>query len=108
MYGVPKPMLGDTERITFSNFATARRLFWEDTIVPQLRFYQEALNQRLLTNIGDPSLLAASSLTPSEAGCAMAALRTKRTGNCVHCGRSFHGVLSPNPPKEGLRKAEGG
>ena len=56
VYGVPKPMMGDIERITFSNFATARRVFWEDTIVPQLMFYQEALNQALLRSIGDPSL----------------------------------------------------
>jgi HK97 family phage portal protein len=56
VYGVPKPMMGDVERITFSNFSTARRLFWEDTIVPQLMFYQEALNQRLLPNIGETSL----------------------------------------------------
>ena len=56
VYGVPKAMMGDIERLTFSNFVTARRVFWEDTIVPQLMFYQEALNQRLLPNIGDPSL----------------------------------------------------
>ena len=56
VYGVPKPMLGDIERITFSNFATARRVFWEDTIVPQLMFYQEALAHSLLPALGDPSL----------------------------------------------------
>lgn len=55
-YGVPKAMMGDIERLTFSNFVTARRVFWEDTVVPQLAFYQEALNQRLLPNIGEPSL----------------------------------------------------
>ena len=57
VFGVPKPMLGDTERTTFSNFRTARRVFWEDTILPQLIFYQEALQQWLLPNFGDPSLL---------------------------------------------------
>ena len=57
VYGVPKAMLGDIERITFSNYATARKVFWEDTIVPQLMFYQEALNQSLLPNIGEPTLL---------------------------------------------------
>ena len=56
VYGVPKAMLGDVDRITFSNFATARRVFWEDTIVPQLMFYQEALNQRLLPTIRGSSL----------------------------------------------------
>ena len=52
VYGVPKAMLGDIERITFSNFTTARKVFWEDTIVSQLMFYQEALNHRLLPSLG--------------------------------------------------------
>ena len=52
VYGVPKPMLGDLERSTFSNFEASRRVFWEDTIVPQLIFYQEALEQMLLPNLG--------------------------------------------------------
>ncbi len=58
VFGVPKAILGDTERIAFSNFRTARRVFWEDTILPQLTFYQEALRQWLLPHFGDPSLLA--------------------------------------------------
>ena len=66
-YGVPKPMLGDVERITFSNFATARRLFWEDTIVPQLMFYQEALTHRLLSQLGDPRLHVEFDLAAIEA-----------------------------------------
>ena len=55
-YGVPKAMLGDMERATFSNFQTARRVFWEDTVVPQLRFFEEVLNQKLIPLLGDPSL----------------------------------------------------
>ncbi len=67
VYGVPKPMLGDIERITFSNFATARRVFWEDTIVPQLRFYQEALNQSLLPQVSDGSPFVEFDLSAVEA-----------------------------------------
>ena len=52
-YGVPKLMLGDMERATFSNFRTARRVFWEDTILPQLSFYEEALQQMLAPGVGD-------------------------------------------------------
>ena len=52
VYGVPKPMMGDLERSTFSNFETSRKVFWEDTMVPQLVFYQEALGQMLLPNLG--------------------------------------------------------
>ena len=39
---------GDMERATFSNFRTARRVFWEDTVLPQLSFYEEALQQMLV------------------------------------------------------------
>ena len=67
VYGIPKAMMGDIERITFSNFQTARRVFWEDTIVPQLIFYQEALQQMLLPNFGDPSLTVEFDLTVVEA-----------------------------------------
>ena len=47
-YGVPKLMLGDLDRATFSNFRTARRVFWEDTVLPQLSFCEEALQQMLV------------------------------------------------------------
>ena len=67
VYGVPKPMMGDLERLTFSNFQTARKVFWEDTIVPQLTFYQEALQQMLLPNFGDPSLFVEFDLSVVEA-----------------------------------------
>lgn len=67
VFGVPKAMLGDIERITFSNFHTARRVFWEDTIVPQLRFYEEALQQMLVPNFGDPSLFVQFDLSAVEA-----------------------------------------
>jgi HK97 family phage portal protein len=56
VFGVPKPMLSDVERITFSNLSTSRKIFWEDTIVPQLMFYEEALNRRLLPQVEDSEL----------------------------------------------------
>ena len=67
VYGVPKAMMGDIERITFSNFQTARKVFWEDTIAPQLIFYQEALQQMLLPHFGDPSLFVEFDLGSVEA-----------------------------------------
>ena len=67
VYGVPKSMLGDVERLQFSNFQTARRAFWEDSIIPQLTFYQEALQQMLLPNFGDPSLFVEFDLSVVEA-----------------------------------------
>ena len=67
VYGVPKPMLSDIEHVTFSNFNTARRVFWEDTIVPQLGFYEEALNAGLMPSLGDGTLRARFDLSEVEA-----------------------------------------
>ena len=67
VYGVPRPMLADMEQATFSNFNTARRVFWEDTIVPQLGFYEEALNAGLMPGLGDGTLRAGFDLSGVEA-----------------------------------------
>ena len=67
VYGVPKPMLADIEHVTFSNFKTARRVFWEDTVVPQLAFYEEALNAGLMPGLGDGTLRAGFDLDGVEA-----------------------------------------
>ena len=67
VYGVPKPMLADMEQATFSNFNTARRVFWEDTIVPQLTFYEEALNAGLMPGLGDGTLRVGFDLSGVEA-----------------------------------------
>ena len=67
VFGVPKVMIGDLENTTFSNFSTARRLFWEDTIGSQVAFYQEALNQQLLPHFGDDSLTVEFDLSGVEA-----------------------------------------
>lgn len=67
VYGVPRAMLGDIERITFSNFQTARRVFWEDTMVPQLKFYEEALEHMLVPRFGDPRLFVEFDLSAIEA-----------------------------------------
>ncbi len=67
VFGVPKVMIGDLENTTFSNFSTARRLFWEDTIAAQLAFYREALLQHLLPHFGDDSLTVEFDLSGVEA-----------------------------------------
>ena len=67
VFGVPKVMIGDLENTTFSNFSTARRLFWEDTIAAQLAFYQESLRQHLLPHFGDDSLTVEFDLSGVEA-----------------------------------------
>ena len=53
-YGVPKPLLSDLERATFANINAAERIFWRNTIVPELRFLEEQLNRLLLPRLGLP------------------------------------------------------
>ena len=67
VFGVPKVMIGDLENTTFSNFSTARRLFWEDTVTAQLAFYTEALQHHLLPHFGDDSLTVEFDLSGVEA-----------------------------------------
>ena len=67
VFGVPKVMIGDLENTTFSNFSTARRLFWEDTVSSQLAFYREALHQHLLPHFGDDALTVEFDLSGVEA-----------------------------------------
>ena len=56
-YGVPKPLLSDMERATFSNVNAAERLFWRNTMLPQMRFLEEQLNRMLLLRLGYPDLV---------------------------------------------------
>jgi HK97 family phage portal protein len=55
-YGVPKPLLSDFERATFSNINAAERMFWRNTIVPELKFFEEQLTRMLLPRLGYPDL----------------------------------------------------
>ena len=67
VFGVPKVMIGDLENTTFSNFSTARRLFWEDTVAAQVAFYEDALRRQLLPHFGDESLAVEFDLSGVEA-----------------------------------------
>ena len=66
-FNVPKPLLHDLERATYSNIETARRMFWETCVVPELRFFEEKLNQSLLPMFGDSSLMAEFDTSSIEA-----------------------------------------
>ena len=57
-FNVPKPLLHDLERATYANIETTRRMFWETCVVPELRFFEEALRERLLPMFGEPGLAA--------------------------------------------------
>ena len=66
-YGVPMPLLSDLERATFSNVNTAERVFWRNTILPELQFFEERLNRMLLPRLGYPDLEVRFDLSAIEA-----------------------------------------
>ena len=66
-YGVPKPLLSDFERATFANVNAAERIFWRNTMVPELKFLQEQLTRMLLPRIGYPDLSLEFDLSAIEA-----------------------------------------
>ena len=66
-FGVPKPLLSDLERATFANINAAERLFWRNTIVPEINFLEEHLNRMLLPRLGYPELSLEFDLTAIEA-----------------------------------------
>ena len=66
-YGVPKPLLSDLERATFANINAAERIFWRNTIVPQLHLLADQLNHHLLPQLGYHHLQIQFDLTSIEA-----------------------------------------
>ena len=66
-YGVPKPLLSDLERATFSNVNAAERMFWRNTILPELQFFEERLNRMLLPRLGYPDLVVKFDVSVIEA-----------------------------------------
>ena len=67
VFGVPKMMIGDLEHTTYSNFSTARRIFWEDTVSAQLALYEDAMQRYLLPHFGDAALAVKFDLSGVEA-----------------------------------------
>ena len=67
VFGVPKMMIGDLEHTTYSNFSTARRIFWEDTVSAQLALYEDAMQRYLLPHFDDAALTVKFDLSGVEA-----------------------------------------
>ena len=66
-YGVPMPLLSDLQRATFSNINAAERLFWRNTMIPEMKFLEEQLNEKLLPRLGYPDLRLEFDLRAVEA-----------------------------------------
>ena len=66
-YGVPKLLLGDFERATYANVQASERMFWRNTVVPEVKFLEEQLNRMLLPRLGYPQLSVEFDLSAIEA-----------------------------------------
>ncbi|MCI0903893.1 MAG: phage portal protein, partial [Chloroflexi bacterium] len=66
-YGVPKPLLSDLERATFSNVNAAERFFWRNTMVPEMRFMADQVTRNLFPALGYTGLELEFDLTAIEA-----------------------------------------
>ena len=66
-YGVPKPLLSDLERATFSNVNAAERFFWRNTMVPEMRFLADQVTRKLFPALGYGGLELELDLTAIEA-----------------------------------------
>lgn len=66
-FEIPKTMLGDLERATFTNFVSSERIFWRGTVVPRLEYIQQELNNQFLPKIGFPDLYFNFDLSTVEA-----------------------------------------
>lgn len=52
-FGVPMAMLGFTESVNLANAKEMKRLFWEDTIIPELTLIKRQLDHQLAKEFGD-------------------------------------------------------
>ena len=67
VYGVPLPLLSDYQQATFANINTAERLFWRNAMIPEMKFLEEQLNEKLLPRLGYAGLHVAFDLSEIEA-----------------------------------------
>ena len=119
-YGVPRPLLSDLERATFSNVNAAERFFWRNTMVPEMTFLAEQVTRNLFPLLGYPDLELQFDLTAIEALSEDQTARTHRETQLLDRGvltinevRQSHNLppvpwgnkwpapKSPPPPGEG-------
>ena len=97
-YGVPRPLLSDLERATFSNVNAAERFFWRNTMVPEMTFLAEQVTRSLFPLLGYPDLEMQFDLSAIEALAEDQNARTTRESQLLD-----RGVLTINE----VRRARG-
>ena len=59
VFGVPLPMVGVYDDATLANIETARRIFWEDTVIPLLDDIADGINASITPHFGKRGQLRA-------------------------------------------------
>jgi len=90
-YGVPRPLLSDLERATFSNVNAAERFFWRNTMVPEMIFLAEQVTRKLFPLLGYDNLEMEFDLSSIEALAEDENARAAREAQLLS-----HGVLTVN------------
>ena len=67
VYGVPLPLLSDYQQATFANINAAERLFWRNTMIPEMKLLEDHLNEQLLPILGYSDLRTKFDLSELEA-----------------------------------------
>mgnify|MGYP001570701286 CR=1 FL=1 len=66
VWDVPKLLLGDLENATYSNFDIAERIFWRNTVIPEMQFLQAEINEMLVPQFKDDSIFVEYDLSQIE------------------------------------------
>ena len=66
-FGVPMPLLSDYQNATFANINTAERIFWRNTMIPEMKFLEDQINEKLLPTLGYPGVKVEFDLADIEA-----------------------------------------
>ena len=85
-FGVPRPLLSDLERATFSNVNAAERFFWRNTMVPEMTFLAEQVTRKLFPLLGYPDLEMQFDLSSIEALTEDETARTTRESQLLDRG----------------------
>uniref|UniRef100_A0A6M3IG21 Putative portal protein n=1 Tax=viral metagenome TaxID=1070528 RepID=A0A6M3IG21_9ZZZZ len=67
IYGVPPPLVADLERATYSNIKEAKASFWHETILPELLWVRDEVNESALLPLFGDNLFCDFDLSNVEA-----------------------------------------
>ena len=66
VWDVPKILLQDLENATYSNIDSAERMFWRNTIIPEMQFLQSEIQEMLVSQFKDDKLFIEYDLSQIE------------------------------------------